>query len=77
LKASFIIAPLLIHADFFKPFILEVDAFNFVINLVLSQLRKNNLFHRIGFCSHKFSLVESYKIHDKKLLKTFSHRGCF
>jgi hypothetical protein len=63
------IAPPLIHAIFSKPFILEMDASNFVINTILSQLGKDNLLHPIGFHSHKFSLIEiNYKIHDKKLL---------
>ncbi len=55
--------------DFSKPFILETIAFNFVINIVFSQLRKHNLLHPIAFFFHKFSLVETnYKIHEKKLL---------
>jgi len=53
------IAPLFIHADFSKPFILEMDASNFVINTILSQLGKDNLLHPIGFHSHKFSPLKS------------------
>jgi hypothetical protein len=67
--ASFIIAPLLIHADFSKPLILEMDTSNFVLNTVLSQFEKDNLLHPIGFHSHKFAPIEfNYKIHDKKKL---------
>jgi hypothetical protein len=55
--------------DFSKPFILEMDVFNFVINTILSQLGKKIIFHPISFLSHKFSPIEiNYKIHDKKLL---------
>jgi hypothetical protein len=46
-----------------------MDASNFVINTILSQLRKYNLLHPIGFRSQKFSPIEiNYTIHDKKLL---------
>jgi len=63
------IAPLLIHVDFSKPFILEMDVSNFVINTILSQLGKDNLLHPIGFRTDKFSPIEiNYNIHDKKLL---------
>jgi hypothetical protein len=74
LKASFIIAPLLIHVDPSKPFVLEMDTSNFTIGVVLSQLGENNLLHPFGFLSHKFSLVKiNYEIHDKNF---YSHHGC-
>jgi hypothetical protein len=38
LKISFTIAPLLIHANPSKPFVLKTDVFNFAIDFVLSQL---------------------------------------
>jgi hypothetical protein len=36
LKAFFTISPILIHADLSKPFILEMDTFNFAIGAMLS-----------------------------------------
>jgi hypothetical protein len=69
LKASFTIVPLLIHVDPSKPFILEINTFNFAIGAILSQLGKNNFLHHVGFCSRKFSPAEiNYEIYDKKLL---------
>jgi hypothetical protein len=55
LKVFFTNAPFLIHVDLAKPFVLEINAFDFALNVVFSQLGKDNRFHPIGFCSHKFS----------------------
>jgi hypothetical protein len=69
LKTSLTIASLLIHVNLSKPFILEMDASNFTLGVVFSQLGKDYLFHLVGFHSCKFSLVKiSYKVHDKKNL---------
>jgi hypothetical protein len=69
LKVSFTIAPFLIHVNTSKPFLLETNIFNFIVNVVLSQLGGNNLLHPINFYSCNFFHVEiNYKIHDKKLL---------
>jgi hypothetical protein len=69
LKASFMTSPLFIHAYISKPFVLEMDVSNFAIGNVLSQLGKNNLFHLVRFCSHKFFPTKiNYEIHDKELL---------
>jgi hypothetical protein len=66
LKASFTIAPLLIHANLSKPFVLGMDASGFALGIVLSQVGEYNLLPLVGFCSHKFFLAEiNYKIHDK------------
>jgi hypothetical protein len=74
LKASFTIAPLLIHANPSKPFVLEMDVSNFVVGAVFSQLGKDNLLHLVGFRSCKFFHAKiNYKIHDKKKI---NHRGC-
>jgi hypothetical protein len=46
-----------------------MDASNFAISVILSQLRKNNPFHLVSSYSYKFSLMEiNYEIHDKELL---------
>jgi len=64
-----LIAPLLIHANLSKPFVLEMEASDFTIGIVLSQLGKHNLLRPIDFCSCKFFLAEiNHEIHDKKLL---------
>jgi hypothetical protein len=59
----------LIHANLSKPFVLETDAFDFTLGVILSQLKEDNLLHPVGFHSHKFSLVKiNYENHDKELL---------
>ncbi len=69
MKASFTIAPLLIHADLSKPFVLEIDTFDFALGVILSQLGEDNFFHPVGFRFRKFFHGEiNYKIHDKELL---------
>jgi len=58
--------PLWIHANLSKPFVLEMDVFDFALSVILSQLKEDNLLRIVGFCFHKFSLVEiNYKIHNK------------
>jgi len=49
LKASFTIAPLLIHVDPPKPFVSKTDASNYALSVVFSQPKKLNLFHLVGF----------------------------
>jgi hypothetical protein len=69
LKASFTIAPLLIHANFSKPFVLEVDIFDFIVGIILSQFGKDNFFHPIDFHNHNYFPIKiNYKIYDKELL---------
>jgi hypothetical protein len=58
LKASFITAPLLIHANPSKPFVLEMNTFDFAVGVMFSQLGKENLFHPVDFCFRKFSPME-------------------
>jgi hypothetical protein len=63
------IASFFIHANPSKPFVLEMDAFNFALGVVLSQLGVDNLLHPVGFHFHKFFPIKiNYEIHDKKLL---------
>jgi len=69
LKAFFMIAPLLIHVDPSKLFVLEMDTFDFALGVVFSQVGIDNLFHPIGFRFRKFFLVKiNYEIHDKIFL---------
>jgi hypothetical protein len=66
LNGFFTISPLLIHLNLYRPFILDMDVFDFSIGIVLSQLKKDNLFHLVGFHFHRFSFIEiNYEIHDK------------
>jgi hypothetical protein len=58
--------PLWIRANLSKPFVLEMDVFDFALNVILSQLKEDNLLHIVGFYFHKFSPVEiNYNIHNK------------
>jgi len=69
LEASFTIAPLLIHANPSKSFVLETNVFDFALSVVFSQPKEDNLFHLIGFWSYKFSFIKiNYKIYDRKFL---------
>ncbi len=69
LKAFFMIAPLLVHVDPSKPFILEMDTSDFALGVVLSQVGIDNLFHPVGFRFRKFFPIKiNYDIHDKELL---------
>jgi hypothetical protein len=48
---------------------LEIDAFDFALSVILSQLGEDNLFHPVGFRFCKFFHGEiNYKIHDKEFL---------
>jgi hypothetical protein len=61
--------PFFIHANPSKPFVFKMDAFNFSLSVVLSQPKKVNLFHLVGFHSHKFFPIKiNYEIHEKELL---------
>jgi hypothetical protein len=46
-----------------------MDASDFAIGIVLSQLGENKLLHLVNFCSRKFSPTQiNYDIHDLKKL---------
>ena len=69
LKHAFTSAPILIHVDQDKPFILEADASDFALGSVLSQPKENGLLYPVAFHSRKFEAAEiNYEIHDKELL---------
>jgi len=68
LKTSFITYPLLIHARLPNLLFWKQNAFNFAVGTILSQLEKDNVFHHVSFCFHKFFLAEiNYEIHGKNL----------
>jgi hypothetical protein len=61
--------PTFIHANLSKPFVLETNTSNFAIDVVLSQLEKDNLFILLTSIFVNFFPTEiNYEIHDKKLL---------
>jgi hypothetical protein len=67
LKVSFMVAPLLIHVDPSRPFILKTNILNFALGAILSQLGINNLFHLVDFYSCTFSPTKiNYEIHDNE-----------
>ncbi len=69
LKVLFMNTPLLIHVDPSKPFVLNMNAFDFIICIILSQLEENNLLHFVDFCSCKYFHAKiNYEIYDKKLI---------
>ncbi len=71
LKAYFMYVLILIHVN---PFVLEMDAFDFVVGTMFSHLGENKKNHPIGFHSCNFSLSKiNYKVHDKEFS---SHHGC-
>jgi hypothetical protein len=70
LKQAFTSAPILVHVDLDKPFIIEADASDFSLGSILSQIVDNNKLHQVGFHSRKFELAEiKYEIHDRELLE--------
>ena len=68
LKRAFTCAPILVHVDLAKPFIMEADASDFALGSILSQMGDNAKWHPVAFHSRKFEPAEiNYEIHDKEL----------
>ncbi|KAK3508688.1 hypothetical protein QTP70_004202 [Hemibagrus guttatus] len=70
LKRAFTTAPLLIHSDPDKPFVVEVDASTTGVGAVLSQQQGNpSRLHPCAFFSHKLNPAErNYDIGNRELL---------
>ncbi|KAK3525902.1 hypothetical protein QTP70_010957 [Hemibagrus guttatus] len=70
LKTAFTTAPLLIHPDPDKPFVVEVDASTTGVGAVLSQQQGNpSRLHPCAFFSHKLNPAErNYDIGNRELL---------
>ena len=69
LKQAFTSAPILMHVDPMRRFILEADASDFALGSVLSQTSDDGELHPVAFHSRKFEAAEiNYEIHDKELL---------
>jgi hypothetical protein len=69
LKMAFTSAPILIHPDPAKPFIVETDASDFALGAILSQFGIDGLLHLVAFYSQKLTSTEiNYRVYDKELL---------
>jgi len=55
---AFTSAPILIHPDPTKPFIVETDASDFALGAILSQFGIDGLLHPIAFYSRKLTSAE-------------------
>jgi hypothetical protein len=69
LKMAFTSAPILIHLDPVKPFIVETDASDFALGAILSQFGIDGLLHPVAFYSRKLTSAEiNYQVYNKELL---------
>jgi hypothetical protein len=69
LKMAFTSAPILIHPDPTKPFIVETDASDFALGAILSQFGIDGLLHPIAFYSRKLTSAEvNYQVYNKEFL---------
>ena len=69
LKERFITAPILVHFDFEKKYILETDPSNNVSTGIFSQYGEDRLLYPMVFFSCKYSPQEiNYEIYNKELL---------
>jgi len=61
-------APILIHPDISKLFYMEMDASDFALGAILSQMGKEGKLHPVAFYSRKFSIAKiNYEIYNKEL----------
>ncbi len=66
---AFTSAPILIHPDLAKPFIVETDTSNFALGAILSQFGIDGLLHPIAFYSRKLTSAKiNYQVYDKELM---------
>ncbi len=69
LKMAFTSAPVSIHFDLAKPFIVETDASDFALGAILSQFGIDGLLHPITFYSRKLTSAEiNYQVYNKELM---------
>jgi hypothetical protein len=70
LKKAFILVRVLVHPDLTKPFQVEIDASDFTIGAIFSQLDDNNTLRLVSYYSRKFITLENnYPMHDKELVE--------
>ena len=73
LKFAFMTAPILLHPDPTKPFIVETDVFDFAIGPILSQPDNDGVHHLVAYYSCKFTTPEiNYPIYGKELAAIIS-----
>ena len=69
LKEQFTTEPILIMFDPTKPIMLETDASDLALRVVISQQRPDGKWHPVAFYSRKLTIPkQNYEIHDKELL---------
>ena len=73
LKTAFTQVPILAHFNPDNLIVVETDASDYVITMIISQISPNNGdIHLIAFYSHSMQLAElNYEIYKKKLLTIF------
>ena len=77
MKTFFISAPVLLHPDLTKHFIVETDVSDFVVGTILSQPDEDGVLHLVVYYSHKLTTPEiNSPIYDKELAAIiFSFEG--
>lgn len=69
LKEKLCTAPVLVHPDSSKPFMVETDASNYAYGAILSQEQANGKWHPVAYLSKSMTPAErNYTIYDKELL---------
>jgi len=72
LKKAFTSTPILTHWISNAQLIIETDALDYTLAIILSIVNKENEVHLVAFYSHTFIIVElNYDIHNKELLAIF------
>ena len=72
IKQKYIKAPMLVHPDNTKPFLVYTDASNFAIGCVLKQYDDQGEARPIAFYSRQMTPPETnYEIYDKELLAIY------
>jgi hypothetical protein len=68
-KTPFTVAPILVHSHPEKPTVIETDASDFALGVVLSQIQETKRLHPVAYHSRKFKPAEiNYDVHDKETL---------
>ena len=69
LMQAFTLAPILVHANPAKSFVIDAVASNFSLGLIISHTRDDRKLHPITFHSPQVEVAKiKYDIHDKELL---------
>ena len=72
IKQKYIKAPILLHPDNTKPFLVYTDASDFAVGCVLKQFDENKEARPIAFYSRQMTPPETnYEVYDKELLAIF------